>query len=116
MSTSRWLTWTPATSIRKETSEPELTKPTKANFDSFVRSPLELFQRIEQPETRKHNPDVGRNPVHQGDAGSREGVSTLPHCPRCGSYYLYRRNNVGNFECVSCELRDIPAKVAGRVQ
>jgi transposase-like protein len=29
-------------------------------------------------------------------------VAAFRHCPRCASYYLYRENNVGNYECVSC--------------
>jgi|SRR5271155_4614640 len=41
-------------------------------------------------------------------------VATTPRCPECGSYYLYRENNIGNYECVSCELREIPEDVARR--
>lgn len=36
----------------------------------------------------------------------------FPHCPRCGSYYLYRANNGANYECQTCELRDITEDVA----
>jgi hypothetical protein len=46
-----------------------------------------------------------------------EGATKLrafPHCPRCSSFYLYRKNNVGNYECQTCEMRDITADVARR--
>jgi hypothetical protein len=38
----------------------------------------------------------------------------FPHCPRCGSYYLYRKGNAGEYECQTCEMRDITADVARR--
>jgi hypothetical protein len=34
-------------------------------------------------------------------------VANFPRCPRCGSFYLYRQNNIGNFECQSCSLQNI---------
>jgi hypothetical protein len=39
---------------------------------------------------------------------------TFPHCPRCASYALYRRNNVGNYECESCGLEEITEVLARR--
>jgi hypothetical protein len=41
-------------------------------------------------------------------------VATFPHCPQCGSYGLYRRDNLGNYECMTCELQDIREVVARR--
>lgn len=41
-------------------------------------------------------------------------MSVFPHCPRCASYALYRRDNIGNYECLTCELRDIVEDVARR--
>ncbi len=41
-------------------------------------------------------------------------VATLPHCPLCASYALYRRNNTGPFECQTCGLQDIDEAVARR--
>jgi hypothetical protein len=38
----------------------------------------------------------------------------FPNCPRCGSYYLYRKNNTGNYECQTCEMVDITEDVARR--
>jgi hypothetical protein len=40
----------------------------------------------------------------------------FPHCPRCASYALYRKNNVGNYECHTCSLQGITEEVARRVQ
>ena len=41
-------------------------------------------------------------------------VATFPHCPVCASYALYRRKNVGSFECQTCGLQDIDEAVARR--
>jgi len=41
-------------------------------------------------------------------------LATFPHCPRCASYALYRRNNIGTFECQTCGLRDVDEAVARR--
>jgi 5-methylcytosine-specific restriction endonuclease McrA len=43
-------------------------------------------------------------------------IATFPHCPRCASYALYRRNNVGNYECQSCGLPDIAEVLVRRKQ
>jgi hypothetical protein len=58
--------------------------------------------------TLNHVQDVG--------ASAKIRVRSLPQCPHCGSYYLYRRNNIGRFQCLSCERRDIPEEASGRVQ
>jgi len=47
-------------------------------------------------------------------AGGR--VATFPHCPRCASYALFRENNIGNYECLTCGLRDIEESIARRLQ
>ena len=47
----------------------------------------------------------------------REGTkTTFPHCPQCASYDLYRKNNVGDYECQSCGLQNIAEQTARRVQ
>jgi Zn ribbon nucleic-acid-binding protein len=43
-------------------------------------------------------------------------VATFPHCPKCASYALYRRNNIGTYECMTCGLQDIEESTARRVQ
>jgi Zn ribbon nucleic-acid-binding protein len=77
--------------------EPEPTKPTKPNFVSFVSTPPGSFQKIEAVE------HILRTKV-------------FPHCPKCASYALYRQNNIGNYECQTCGLLDIPEEVARRLQ
>lgn len=39
-------------------------------------------------------------------------VANFPHCPRCGSYHLYRENNVGKYECQSCFLQSVDESTA----
>jgi hypothetical protein len=43
-------------------------------------------------------------------------IATFPHCPRCSSYALYRKNNLGDYECETCGLRDIAESTARQVQ
>jgi hypothetical protein len=97
MSASRWLHWTPKASIIQKTSEPAPTKPTEPSFVSFVSAPLGSFQEIE----------VGEHTLR---------AKVFPHCPKCASYALYRKNNIGNYECRTCGLLDIPEEVARRLQ
>ncbi len=49
------------------------------------------------------------------DRNAVSGASSFPHCPRCGSFHLYRRNNQGNYECESCGLLEIDEARARRV-
>jgi len=50
MSPPRWLTWTPEASIMEKTPVPELTKPTKPDFVSFVGPKVGAFPIIEASE------------------------------------------------------------------
>ena len=43
-------------------------------------------------------------------------LATFPHCPKCASYALYRSNNLGNYQCQTCGMREIPEDLARRVQ
>jgi|SRR6516162_26571 hypothetical protein len=45
-----------------------------------------------------------------------ERVASFPHCPKCASYALYRRDNTGNYECQTCGLQEITEGLARRVQ
>jgi len=47
---------------------------------------------------------------------AESGPPQLPHCPRCASYALYRKNDQGDYECGTCGLTDIPEEAARRVQ
>jgi hypothetical protein len=47
-----------------------------------------------------------------------QAKTTLPRCPECGSYALYRDGRTGPYECLTCEQIGIPedaAKHAGVV-
>lgn len=46
-------------------------------------------------------------------AGGR--MAAFPHCPKCASYDLYRENNLGDYECQRCGLRDIEESRARRL-
>ena len=101
MSTSRWLTWTPSGQAIEKSPQPEPPKPPKPGFEGFAGAPAGLFQKI---ETKR---------------ASREVVPqrrVFPHCPRCTGYALYRPNNIGNYECLTCKLRNITEEVARRTQ
>ncbi len=39
-------------------------------------------------------------------------VATFPHCPRCASYALYRKNNIGDYECQTCGMQGIEESTA----
>ena len=43
-------------------------------------------------------------------------VAAFPHCPCCASYALYRKDNIGNYECLTCGLTEIEEATARRVQ
>jgi predicted RNA-binding Zn-ribbon protein involved in translation (DUF1610 family) len=42
-------------------------------------------------------------------------VTVFPHCPRCASYALYRKNNIGAYECLTCGLSGIEESIARRL-
>lgn len=42
-------------------------------------------------------------------------IATFPHCPHCASYALYRRDNIGTYECLSCGLPEIEEHAARRL-
>jgi hypothetical protein len=63
---------------------------------------LEIARRALAKYHEEHPPDNAR--------------PHFPHCPRCTSYALYRKNNVGNYEFETCGERDIPEAIAWRVQ
>jgi hypothetical protein len=86
---SKWLTWTPKAA---NGADVEPSKPTRPTFDGFVGGPGYTFQKIE------------------------DGPRVFPHCPRCASYALYRKNNIGNYECDTCGLIDISETAARRIQ
>jgi Zn ribbon nucleic-acid-binding protein len=44
-------------------------------------------------------------------------VANSPHCPRsrCASYALYRKDNIGTYECMTCGLLEIEETMARRL-
>jgi Zn ribbon nucleic-acid-binding protein len=42
-------------------------------------------------------------------------VATFPHCPRCASYALFREDNRGDYECLTCGLSNIEEGTARRI-
>ncbi len=43
-------------------------------------------------------------------------IATFPRCPRCLGTALYRPNNIGNYECLTCKLQNIAEEIARRTQ
>jgi hypothetical protein len=102
MSTSRWLTWTPPNSrVIRRFPEHEPPKPPKTGFEGSAGTSPGNFQ------------ENGTKPVAGERAFQRR---EFPHCPKCAGYSLYRKNNVGSYECMTCGLQDISEEVARRVQ
>jgi hypothetical protein len=110
MSPSRWLTWTPEASMMQKTSDPELTKPTKPGFVSFVSphvgaSPIIERAKLESEESVTRTWPVKRQSRQDFDplwgdpcpCGSREWwklPGPILECKACGrsarSEYLAR--------------------------
>lgn len=42
-------------------------------------------------------------------------IATFPHCPRCANYALYRKDNIGAYECLTCSLTGIEKSTARRL-
>jgi len=73
----------------------------KSGFEGFAGAPPSLFQKI------------GAEPASMEGALQQR---VFPHCPRCASYALYRPNNTGDYECLTCKLGNITEEVARRTQ
>ena len=61
-----------------------------------------------------HQPIPPRNPAGWFVNGAF--VTVFPHCPRCASYALYRKGNIGDYECQTCGLQSIEESSARRLQ
>jgi hypothetical protein len=123
----KWLTWNPSqfpSGTKQLTKPPEPTKPT--HEVSSVSSPLRESQEIEEPRPDLPWPDYnGGKPFlcqqcgtrfdtslgcawHQvygcGAISAKSAVSsrTMPSCPECGSFALYREPD-GTVTCRTCE-------------
>jgi ribosomal protein L37AE/L43A len=108
---SKWLTWSPKTA---NSPNIEPTKPTN------VVTPT-TFVSVGSPE---HSQRYGGEPTSVGFVSPSShtsqkiegGVRVFPHCPRCASYALYRKNNIGSYACETCGMQDISEAVARRFQ
>jgi len=100
MSASRWLNWTPNRQIFEKGSDSEPSKPAKPDSEGFGGAPPAVSQEI-----------ATGTPAVKPEATPRR---VFPHCPKCASYALYRQNNIGNYECESCGLKDISEAAARR--
>ena len=81
----------------------------------------EAWMRENMPttETPQAAPEGAKGGIAHGSPAKwriRGGwTSTVPHCPRCASYALYRKNNIGDYECLTCGLQGIEESTARRV-
>jgi len=109
MSASRWLAWTRKRDpLIEEAADLGPPKPPKVTFEGFAGATPGLSQEIGEPTTM---PTPAGLPAEKRESGDK----TFPHCPRCASYALYRRNNTGTYECQTCNLREIDEAVARRL-
>jgi hypothetical protein len=95
---------------------------------TVLESALEALRQYQQSARREGSGDVTSAPAvgcEKSEISEKRSVERLeeasaahgvhhvfPHCPRCGSFSLYRKNNIGNYECQTCELGDITEGVA----
>jgi Zn ribbon nucleic-acid-binding protein len=61
-------------------------------------------------ELREHKPELISLLQRRGGR-----VANFPHCPQCTSYALYRKDNIGTYECTTCGLSEIDEATARRL-
>jgi predicted RNA-binding Zn-ribbon protein involved in translation (DUF1610 family) len=59
------------------------------------------------PELKEHKPEIV---ALLRRIGGR--IAHFPMCPKCGAYYLWRRRNIGLYECQRCGLQGIEERDA----
>jgi hypothetical protein len=87
-----------------------LTKPISPLTSGLVRTHNVGFPSESRAKLPSENcPDLSR-------VGPREAANvrlpSMPRCPQCASFALYRRNNVGTYECLTCDLAGIEETIA----
>lgn len=87
-----------------------LTKPLKTFAKGLVRVSLEL-RPSENTETcpSEIDPPVFA-PARAITVG--EPLPPMPRCPKCGSFAVYRQNNIGTYECLTCDLTGLEENIA----
>ena len=53
---------------------------------------------------------------HRAKSGPTAPGKTFPHCPKCGSYYLWRKDKIDPWDCETCGEHGISDEAARRVQ
>jgi hypothetical protein len=82
----------------------------KLEAESIVRFMLPPGLENLMDVLRAHKPEL------IGLLKNRGGrVAAFPHCPRCANYALYRKDNIGAYECQTCGLQNIEEQVARRL-
>lgn len=78
---------------------------------------MRAIDELVATQTRTATPTEAKPSAGVRGAGTLSStVAVFPHCPRCASYALYRRNNIGSYECQTCGLLDISEESARRTQ
>jgi hypothetical protein len=94
--------------IPKDTNT--LTKPLTTLTSGLVRICGEGFPSESLAKSPSEKcPDVSSLKPTEAASGP---LPSTPRCPKCGSFALYRQNNVGNYECLTCELVGIEESIA----
>jgi Zn ribbon nucleic-acid-binding protein len=57
---------------------------------------------------------LARYRARQAEAGT--SCPPFPHCPKCGSFYLWRKDKTDPWDCESCGERGITDEAARRYQ
>jgi len=78
-----------------------------------------MRENMVMTETQRAAPEDAEGSIAQAPPAKwriRGGwASIFPHCPRCASYALYRKNNIGDYECQTCGMQGIEESTARRV-
>jgi hypothetical protein len=80
-----------------------------------LTSGLVRFSRLSLPSENLENPPSENSPFRSHARRTETAdwpLPSTPRCPRCGSFALYRQNNVGPYECLTCELVGIEENIA----
>jgi len=59
------------------------------------------------PDLKRLKPELIRYLRLEAASDTFSPAYVFPHCPRCSSYSLYRKNNRGDYQCMTCELTGI---------
>lgn len=87
-----------------------LTKPLNPLTSGLVR-----ISARKHPSENPENPPSEKAPseFRPATVAAKCGpLPSFPRCPNCRSFALYRENNVGNYECLTCDLTGIEEDIA----